>query len=98
MAIKHVALVRFKQATPDGAKADFFIGVGNLCEAVPGILDYSWGENNSPEGLSQGHTHGFVMTFQDARTRDGYLAHPPHSKVVEKVLPHVNSAVLALLH
>jgi hypothetical protein len=36
MALKHIALVRFKEGTPDAVKADFFSGVGKLREATPG--------------------------------------------------------------
>jgi hypothetical protein len=61
---------------------------------VPGILDYSWGANNSPEGLSQGFTHAFVMTFRDVAARDAYLPHPAHEKVKQQILPHVEAVIV----
>ncbi|MEW6305419.1 MAG: Dabb family protein, partial [Verrucomicrobiota bacterium] len=42
---------------------------------------YVSGVNNSPEGLSNGYTHGFVMTFESADARDAYLPHPEHEKI-----------------
>jgi hypothetical protein len=36
--------------------------------------------------MQRGFTHGFCMTFQDARSRDAYLPHPLHEKVKEQVL------------
>ena len=72
-SLKHLALAKFKPGTSDKQITDFFEAIGKLREVIPGILDYSWGANNSPEGLNQGFTHAFVMTFKDAPARDRYL-------------------------
>lgn len=92
--VKHIALVQFKPGTTDAVIAQCFEAIGKLRGTIPGILDYSWGPNNSPEGLTQGLTHGFVMTFQDAASRDIYLPHPEHEKAKELVLPHVAQVVV----
>ena len=42
------------------------------------IKDYKWGTNNSPEGLNQGCTHGFVLKFHSEEDRNAYLIHPDH--------------------
>ena len=42
-----------------------------------------------PEGLNDGYTHGFIMTFDSAASRDAYLPHPVHEDVKERVLPHL---------
>src|SRR5215510_12903886 len=93
-ALKHLALVKFKPGTGDRQIAQFFDAIGKLRDVIPGILDYSWGKNNSPEGLHQGLTHAFVMTFKDAAARDAYLPHPAHEKVKQLVLPRVESVVV----
>lgn len=92
--LKHIALVKFKPGTDDKQVTHFFEAIGKLRDSIPGILDYSWGKNNSPEGLHQGFTHAFVMTFKDAAARDAYLPHPAHEKVKQLVLPHVESVVV----
>ena len=92
--VKHLALVKFKPGTGDAKITECFEAIGQLKNSIPGILDYSWGPNNSPEGLNQGFTHGFVMTFTNAAARDGYLPHPEHEKVKELVLPHVESVLV----
>lgn len=92
--LKHLALVKFKPGTGDGKITECFEAIGLLRQNIPGILDYSWGPNNSPEGLNQGFTHGFVMTFTNAAARDAYLPHPEHEKVKELVLPHVESVLV----
>ena len=48
---------------------------------IDGIESVAWGPNVSPEGLAQGYTVGFSMTFTDASARDAYLPHPAHLAV-----------------
>jgi len=36
------------------------------------------GLNNSPEGLSEGYTHGYILTFPSQTERDIYLPHEKH--------------------
>jgi hypothetical protein len=93
-SVKHVALVRFKPGTGDAKITECFEAIGRLKSSIPGILAFSWGPNNSPEGLNQGFSHGFVMTFTNAAARDAYLPHPEHEKVKELVLPRVESVLV----
>ena len=92
--LKHIAIAKFKPGTSDKQIADFFEAIGRIRDVVPGILDYSWGVNNSTEGLSQGFTHAFVMTFKDATTREAYLHHPAHEKAKNGILPSVEAVVV----
>lgn len=45
------------------------------------------GPYNGNEGLNDGFTHGFLMTFESAESRDAYLPHPLHEEVKEIVVP-----------
>jgi hypothetical protein len=92
--LKHIAIAKFKPGTSDHQIADFFEAIGRIRELVPGILDYSWGVNNSTEGLSQGFTHAFVMTFEDAATREAYLRHPAHEKAKNGILPFIEAVAV----
>ena len=58
------------------------------------IKGYEWGTDCSPEGLQQGLTHCFFLTFHSDADRDAYLIHPAH-KAFGKVLGDKASAVLA---
>ena len=89
--IKHIVLFKFKEGTGEEVIQQLFEELLDLSESVPGIEDYVAGPNNSGEGLNQGYTHGFVMTFSDSITRDAYLAHPEHERVKGNLLPHVES-------
>jgi len=84
--VKHVVLLRFKPQTSADTVADLFAALETLRHKVPGLLDVSAGINSSPEGLAKGFTHGFVMTFADAASRDAYLPHPDHEAIKEKLL------------
>jgi hypothetical protein len=54
---------------------------------MPGIKYFAGGPYASPEGLNQGYTHGFLVTFESSAARDAYLTHPEHEKIVELILP-----------
>jgi Stress responsive A/B Barrel Domain len=78
MTIRHVVLVRFKT---DANVREISGALKALQGKVPGIVSISIGQDNSPEGLQRGHTHGFTVDFSDAAARDAYLPHPEHQKV-----------------
>jgi len=92
--VKHIALLKFKEGTAEDQIQKIFDELMELSESVPGIEDYVAGPNNSPEGLSKGYTHGFVMTFTDAAARDAYLPHPEHERFKAGALPHVEDVAI----
>lgn len=86
-ALRHVVLFAFK----DSASADqidaIVSGFGALPQAIPGITAYEWGTNVSLEGLNDGFTHCFTLTFAAAPDRDAYLDHPAHQAFVATLGP-----------
>jgi hypothetical protein len=85
MQIKHVVLVKVASGVSKTEVERAFDDLGSLVGQVSGLLDYSGGANNSPESKTQGFTHGFVMTFADAASRDAYLPHPLHVKAAQRL-------------
>ncbi len=81
-SLRHVVLFAFKeqagQEAVDAVVADF----GRLPAEIPVIAAYEWGTNVSPEGLNQGFTHCFTLTFASDADRDAYLVHPAHQRFV----------------
>ena len=81
-SLRHVVLFAFKEGAGreavDAVVADF----GRLPAEIPGITAYEWGTNVSPEGLNQGFTHCFTLTFAGDAERDAYLVHPAHQRFV----------------
>lgn len=93
--LRHVVMFGFKpEVTAEQVKAveDAF---GELPSKIDLIKDYEWGTDCSPEGLQQGLTHCFFVTFHSEADRDAYLVHPAH-KEFGKVLGNKASAVTVL--
>jgi hypothetical protein len=81
-SLRHVVLFSFKdKATADQVNA-VIADFGKLKGAIPGITAYEWGTNVSPEGLNDGFTHCFTLTFGSAEDRDAYIAHAAHQAFV----------------
>ncbi len=85
--LRHVVLFSFKDdASYDDVDA-IVTGFADLPSSIPGITAYEWGTNVSPEGLNDGFTHCFTLTFAQAEDRDAYLAHPAHQRFVATLKP-----------
>jgi hypothetical protein len=56
-----------------------------LKHQVPDIVNFEWGQNNSPENLNQGHSHCFTLSFESTDARDVYLVHPEHQAFAQWV-------------
>lgn len=76
--LRHVVLFGFKET----ASAEDVQKVIDAFKALPSqiseIKGFEWGTNSSPEGLNQGLTHAFTLTFHSDADRDAYLPHPAH--------------------
>ncbi len=94
MLLRHVVLFKFKDAsTPADVKK-----VEDAFRALPSkikqIKSFEWGKNNSPEGLDQGFTHCFFVTFKNEKDRAVYLPHPAHQAFVEVLKPHLDKVLV----
>lgn len=85
MAVEHIVLLKPKADADEQRIAALWAGIAGLQGLIPGIVSIRLGPNSSPEGLEQGFTLGFVVTFESAQARDGYLPHPDHIAVVPLV-------------
>lgn len=91
--IKHAVILKFKPGVTPAKIQQNFAALAALREKIPGLLDFSGGPYSSPEGLNKGFTHGFIMTFADAASRDAYLPHPDHEVVKNMILPDLDGGV-----
>lgn len=76
--LRHVVLFGFKEtASPEDVQKviDAFKALPSQISEIKG---FEWGTNSSPEGLNQGLTHAFTLTFHSDADRDAYLPHPAH--------------------
>jgi hypothetical protein len=87
MAIRHVVLMRFAEGTPAAERHVIESAFAALPAQIAGITAFEWGTDVSPEDLSKGFTHAFVVTFEGAAARDAYLPHPAHLAFVARLKP-----------
>ena len=90
--LRHVVMFGFKpevSAQQIKEVEDAFCALPSQIDLIKG---YEWGTDCSPEGLQQGLTHCFFLTFHSDADRDAYLVHPAH-KAFGKVLGDKASAV-----
>ena len=93
-SVKHIALLQFKAETSASQIEECFKVIRGLKENISQVQDYQGGVYSSPEGLNQGFTHGFIMTFASVQDRDAYLVHPVHEQAKAAVLPHVANVIV----
>ncbi|MFT5466556.1 MAG: quinol monooxygenase YgiN [Verrucomicrobiales bacterium] len=85
---RHVVLFKFNEdATPEQIK-NIEVEFGKLRSKIDTIIDYEWGTTETvEEGLDQGYTHCFVVTFKDKAGLEVYLPHPDHKAFVTLIKP-----------
>lgn len=92
--LRHVVLFKFLDtASPEDVKK-VETAFGELKGKISLIKDYEWGTNSSPEGLNQGLTHCFFVTFGSDKDRDEYLVHPDHQAFVEVLKPYLDKVTV----
>lgn len=92
--LRHVVLFKFKETS----SAEDVKKVENAFRALPSkikeIKNLEWGTNNSPEGLAQGFTHCFFLTFASEQDRAVYLPHPAHKEFGAVLGPHLDKVLV----
>ena len=85
--VKHYGVFQFKPEVSAGQIATCFHEMADMVGKIPGLLDFHYGPYDSGEGMNDGFTHGFIMTFASPQARDEYLPHPEHERVKGIVVP-----------
>ncbi|HEY2410620.1 MAG TPA: Dabb family protein [Pirellulaceae bacterium] len=93
-ALRHVVLFKFKPEATKEQIDEIVAGFQQLPKKIEGITAFEWGTNNSPEGLNEGFTHCFVVSFNDAKSRDAYLPHQAHQDFVAILLPRLEKVLV----
>ena len=92
--LRHVVIFKFKDASSAQEVQKVVDGFRELKSKIPQIASFEFGTNNSPEGLNDGFTHCFLVTFKSEKDRDVYLPHPAHKAFVELLKPHLEKAMV----
>ena len=91
--IQHIVLFKFKPEVTTEKIMELFRLLAELQRLIPGITYFAGGPYSSPEGMNQGYTHGFLMTFESVEARNAYLPHPEHERVKAALLACIDSAI-----
>lgn len=91
--VKRIVLFKFKSDTSETKIQEIFSELGGLKAKIPGIVDFTSGEYASSDGLNQGYTHAFIMTFENTAARDGFGPHAEHQRVVGILGPTLDSVL-----
>jgi hypothetical protein len=88
--LRHVVMFKFKDGTADADIQKVVDAFRALKVKIPEISAFEYGTDNSPEGLANGFTHCFLITFKDEAGRAAYLPHPAHKAFVDVLKPHLD--------
>ena len=91
---RHVVLFKFKDdASAESVKAveDAFVALKDKISTIEG---FEWGKNVSPEGLDQGFTHVYFVTFKDKAGLEVYLPHEAHKAFGAKLKPVLDKVLV----
>lgn len=92
--LRHVVMFKFKETSSAADVKKVEDAFHGLKEKIKQIKAYEWGTNNSPEGLDNGFTHVFFVTFNSEEDRAIYLPHPDHKAFVEVLMPHLDKVMV----
>ncbi len=92
--VRHIALFQFKAEITEAKIDECFVALQGMMGRIPGIVGFEHGPYESAEGLNDGFTHGFIMTFDSPESRDAYLPHPIHEAVKDIVVPCLERVVV----
>lgn len=76
--LRHVVMFGFKETTSPEKIQEVVDAFKALPSKIEQIKGFEYGTNNSPEGLNDGLTHAFTLTFHSEEDRAIYLPHPDH--------------------
>ncbi len=92
--VKHYGVFQFKDGVDQAQIDTCFREMVGMVGKIPGLLEMIHGPYKSSEGMNDGFTHGFIMTFDSPESRDAYLPHPEHERVKEIVVPCLERVVV----
>jgi hypothetical protein len=87
--LRHVVQFQFKATSSEADVQRVVDAFRALTGKISEIADFEHGSNNSPEGLNDGFTHCFLVTFASEKDRKVYLDHADHQAFVSVLKPHL---------
>jgi len=88
--LRHIVMFKFKETSSKEDVLKVVQAFRSLKTSIPQVAAFEYGTDNSPEGLANGFTHCFLVTFKTEADRGVYLPHPKHKEFVEILKPHLD--------
>jgi hypothetical protein len=92
--VYHVVHFKFKAGTSPEQIKKVETEFAALKSKIDVVETLNGGTDISPEKLSDGFTHCWVLTFKNEKARDTYLTHPAHKAFVEIALPVIEKPLV----
>ncbi|MDQ8183569.1 Dabb family protein [Pelagicoccus sp. SDUM812005] len=92
--VRHYGVFKFHDNVSPSEIDECFAAMKDMVGKIPGLQDMEHGPYQSDEGLNEGFTHGFLMTFDSVESRDAYLPHPIHEAVKDIVVPRLKEVIV----
>ena len=92
--LRHVVMFDFKESSSEKDVQAVVDAFRALPGKIPQIAGFEYGTNNSPEGLNDGLTHCFLVSFKSEEDRKVYLPHDAHTAFVKVLKPHLEKVVV----
>ena len=92
--IEHIVLFKLKKGVSQRQLDECEQGVRSLKKFIPGLISVTAGYNNSPENINKDYNWGFIVAFKDKSSRDMYVPHPEHQKVIARFVEPIIEDVL----
>lgn len=91
---RHVVLFKFKPEATAEKVRELEKAFAELPSKIDTITAYEWGTSESVEGLNDGFTHCFLVTFKDKAGLEAYIPHEAHQAFVAKLRPMLEKALV----
>jgi hypothetical protein len=91
--IRHCVFLRFRAEVTRAERLAIYDAIAALKQRIAGMIDVQAGANASPEGLDKGFAEGFIVTFENAASRDAYLVDEEHAKVGARIVAAVEGGI-----
>ena len=90
--LRHLVLFKFNEGIDISILQEIEKRFALLKHEITLVKDLEWGTNISKEGLSNGFTHCFMLSFEDEKDRDAYIIHPKHQMFVAFIKEYLDKA------
>lgn len=92
--LRHVVCFQFKEEVSQERRNQAIEDFLDLKNQIPEIKKFEGGQDISVEGMNQGFTHCYVLTFESEADRDIYIPHPAHIQLAEKNKPLMSDLIV----